>query len=142
MAAGVPAGALLQTDGMVRAANQNPAAADLLEMALHAEVGIPRREQFGIYGTVRSVAHGAAFVHGFVFENFRAALRRMARETTFILRQHRSSAAFVDRTLVWRVAIRAGHSAFGNWVMIRQAELAAHIRVTLETNFLGGEGGG
>ena len=85
MAAGVPARALLQTHGVVGAANENPAAGDLLEMAFHAKVRVARGEHLRIHRTVRGVANSAAFTQGLMFKSLRAALRGMARETIVVL---------------------------------------------------------
>ena len=48
VATGGPACALLETQGVIRAANENPASVDLLEVAFQAEVRVANRQQLGV----------------------------------------------------------------------------------------------
>src|SRR5208282_3594968 len=71
--AGRPASALLDAQGVIGAADENLPAADLLEVAFQAEVGVARRQEFCIDRSVGSVAGGASFAHRFVLEDERPA---------------------------------------------------------------------
>ena len=72
--AGGPACALWQGCRVVVTSNENLTALDLLEMAFHAQVRVPRGEHFRVHRTMRRVANRAAFAQRFVFENLRPAL--------------------------------------------------------------------
>jgi hypothetical protein len=75
VAAGGPAGAFLDAEGVIGPADQEGAAGLLLKVALEAKVGVPDCQQFRIDGAVGSVADRAAFADGLVLENKRPALR-------------------------------------------------------------------
>jgi len=141
MATGRPAGALLQTNGVIRTADEDGAVSHLLEMALEAEVGITDGEHFGVHAAVGGVAGGAALAHGFVGKHIRPALSRMTFEAIVILRHQHRAAACVNAALVRRMTEGALHPALGNGMMIRQFELAAHIGVALVANGFPGPGG-
>jgi hypothetical protein len=49
MATGGPAGTLLNPQCMIRAADKDLASFELLEVALHAQIGIADRQHFGIH---------------------------------------------------------------------------------------------
>ena len=100
MAARVPTRALLQSHRMIRAADQNPAAADLLEMAFHAQVRVPRREHLRVHRTVRRVTNRATLAQRLMFKSLRTPLRRMAAQAALVFRQHGGPASLVNGGLV------------------------------------------
>ena len=79
MASGRPAGAPVQKRTVVTRPNIN-AAGDglLLKMALQTQGRIPLAKHLGVHRTVRLVAGGATLPDGFVLENERSALGRVA----------------------------------------------------------------
>ena len=129
-----PATALLQSGGVVGAANQNRAARHLLEMAFETKVGIPHGQQLGVDAAMRRVTGGAAFAQRLVFKHIRSALGGMALQTVFILRTQHRAAAGESNSLVRRMTNNARHAAFGHGMMTGQFKLAAHIHVTGVTN--------
>ena len=81
VAAGGPATAEGQAGGVIPAPNVDAAGSARpghLRMAAETEIGVGRREQFGVDGTVRAVAHRAAFAHGRVLVNHGPGLFPMA----------------------------------------------------------------
>src|SRR5664280_1506013 len=84
------------------------------------------------------MAGGAAFAQRIVLEYKRPLLVGMALQTVLLLRQQLRAAADMGDALVRRMALDAGHLAFGNGMMAGQIELAAHVQVTLITNRLNG----
>ena len=84
MATRSPAGALLEAQSMVRPADENPAAVDLLEVALHTEVRVANCQQLGVHRPVRRMTDCAAFAHGFVLKHVGTALRRVAGQAAFV----------------------------------------------------------
>jgi hypothetical protein len=105
----VPAGAALEEGGVVEAADEDLAAGRLLlEMALKAEGGIALGEEPGIDGAVGMMAGGAAFAHGFVFEDVGTALGGMALVTGFVFGEQRGVSAQDGIAMMRIVAIGAG----------------------------------
>jgi hypothetical protein len=129
-----PASALLKAERVVRTANEEPCATDLLHVAFQTEVCIAFGQQFGIHRAVDFVAGRAAFPDRFVFENLGTALRGVAAKTHIIQREQGSAAAGIDGTFVRRVTIRATHLSLRHRMMVGQAELRAHVGMTLETD--------
>jgi len=130
-----PAGALRQQGSMVDIADENGTTRlYLLEMAAQAQIRVPNLQQFGVDGTVRSVAGGATFPHGFMLKYIRPLLGRMAAQAHFILRKLRGAATEEDGTFVRVMAIGANHVTFRHRMMIGQLKLRAHVTVTLVTN--------
>jgi len=84
VAAGGPAGALTDANGVIRTADEYLGAIDLLEMTLEAQIGVAGGQQFGVDRAVRGVTGRATFPHGFMLENLRAVLVRVAAETALI----------------------------------------------------------
>lgn len=74
----IPACALLDARCMIRTANQDGAASDLLEMAFETEVCVSRDEHLGIDAAMRVVTCRTTFFHRLVLENVRTALGGMA----------------------------------------------------------------
>ena len=109
---------------------------ELLEMAFQAEVGVADTEHLGVDAAMRAMAGGAAFAQRLVFEHERAPHSRMAFQTVLLARQQEGTASYVGDTLVGRVALDAGHSAFGHGVMIGKVKLAAHLRMAFVTEGL------
>ena len=126
--AGRPASALLDAQGVIGAADENLPAADLLEVAFQAEVGVARRQEFCIDRSVGSVAGGASFAHRFVLEDERPALGGMAADAAFVLGEKGAAAASVNGAFVRRMAGRATEFVFGHGMMIGKTKLAADIR--------------
>lgn len=136
MAACRPAGALLHAHGMIRAADAELSALHLLKMTFQTEVRVAGGEHLGVDRAVRAMTRRATFVHRFVLENVRAALRRMTIQTRRVLRFQSRAAAEMRRTFVGRMTFRASHFAFRHGMMARQTELPPHIAVTGEANRL------
>ena len=84
VAPGGPTRALLHPDRVIGTSDQNPPAPHLLEMAVEAQIVVSHREHLLVDGTMRVMTGGAAFAHGFVLEDKRAALRRMALQAILI----------------------------------------------------------
>jgi len=80
VASGGPTRALLNADGMIRASNEQPGAADLLHVAFQAEIRVAFSKKFGINGAVHLMTGRAAFTKRFVFEDGGTTLARMAAE--------------------------------------------------------------
>ena len=132
VAARAPAGALAQARGVIHRTDINRAVLDLLEMALETQRRIAFRQHLDVHAAVRNMAGGATFAHRFVLEHVNALLRRVTLRAVFLLRQELRAAAGVGDALVRRMTLHAGHPAFGHGMMTGQAELAAHIRMTLK----------
>ena len=87
VAAGGPATAESQAGGVIPAPNIDAAGSRRpghLRVAAKAEIGVWRGEQLGVDGTVRAMAHRAAFPHGRVFVNHGPGLFPMALGTRLI----------------------------------------------------------
>src|SRR5579859_7907307 len=128
-----PAGALLEAQGVIGTTDEDAVAADLLEVAFEAQIGITHREQLGIDCTVRGVADGATFSGSLVLENVRPALLGMAAETALVFGKQGGAATHERLAFVGRVAIGAGQPPLRHRMVAGQAELAAHVEVALET---------
>jgi hypothetical protein len=87
-----------------------------------------------------------ALAQSFMLVNKRAALLRVALETSFVSAQESKAAgfevllnvcrcAFNRHSLVWVVTIGATHFAFEHRVVVRQLERRTNFQVTLETSF-------
>src|SRR5690349_7086666 len=105
MAARSPTSALLNAQGVIRAANEQATGVDLLEMAFQTEIGVPHGKQLCIHRTVRRVTNRAALTDCFVLENVRPALRFVTTKTTLVLRKHRGTAADMRRPFVGGMTI-------------------------------------
>ena len=131
VAAGGPAGALLQPAGVITVADENLAVAGLLlEMAFQAEIGAPLREQFLVHRPMRRMAGNTTLAYRFVLENKRSALRGMALEAGPVRAQHGDaatlhalrhirSAAFDCIALMRVMAIGATDFALEDGMMVR-----------------------
>ena len=135
-----PASALLQTQRMVRSADEQLAALNLLEVASQAEVRIADLEHFGVDRAVRGVTGRAPFAQGFVLEDVRSALFGMAAEAEFVLGQQRGAPGPENGTLMRRMAGGTAQPPLGHWVMGGQTELPAHIGMALEADRLAWSG--
>ncbi len=98
VATGGPAGAFLHPEGVIGASDQQPAPADLLEVAFHAQVGVADGQEFGIHRTVSRMANGATLARRFVLKHVRSALRGMAAKASFVLRQQGGAAGEIGGT--------------------------------------------
>jgi hypothetical protein len=119
---------------MIRTANEQPCATDLLHVAFQTKIRVTFSQKFGIYRAVDLVAGRAAFADGFVFENRGTTLGRVTAETHVIQGEQGSATAGIGGTFVRRMTIRAAHLAFRHRMMVRQAELRAHIGVALKAD--------
>jgi hypothetical protein len=138
---GIPAGAALEEGGVIEAADEDLAAGCLLlEMALHAEGGVALGEEFGVDRAMGVVAGGAAFAHGFVFEDVGPTLCGVALVTAFIFRQERGVPADNGVAMMRIMAIGAGQVSFRHRMPMGQTEGTAHIEVTGEADVGGFEG--
>ena len=95
-----PAGALLNADGMIGTANEDDAPLHLLEVTLHAKIGITHRQQFRVHRTVRRVAACATLPHGLVLKHVRPALRGMAFQAIVVLGKQRRATTGAGRPFV------------------------------------------
>ena len=133
VAARRPAGALLHAHRVIRPSDQYLASSHPLEMALQAKIGVARRQQLGVDRAMSGVTGRAAFARGFVFENVRPTLGRMAAQTTFIFREQCITAP-MNGALVRRMTVRATQFSFGHGMVGRQIELSLNIEVALVAN--------
>ena len=103
---------------MIGSADEQSAAAHLLEVAFQAQVRVADGQQLGVDRPVRGVANGAAFMQGLVFENKRTALRGVAANAGIVLGKQRGAAAGVDGARVRGMAGGAGQipSGTGWWL--------------------------
>src|SRR5208282_5478109 len=131
VATGSPASALLQTQRVVRSANQELAAANLLKVASQAKVRIPNLEHLGIDRTVRGVTGCAPFAQRFVLEYERSALCGMAAEAKLVLREQRGAPGPENRTLMRRMAGRASQPPLRHRMVRRQVKLPTQIEMAL-----------
>jgi hypothetical protein len=135
MAARAPAGSTGKERRVILARDVNMAVGGLLlEMAAQTKRGVARDQHPGIHGTVRIVAHGAAFAHGLVLKNERSELPRVALGAGFILGHKFRAAAHNHGTFVWTMAIAATDPPFKNGMMRRQMKFSLFVQVTLETH--------
>jgi hypothetical protein len=131
-----PAGALLYAQSVIGPSDKDPASGQLLEMALHAKIGVTHSEHLCIDRAVSGMADGATLTRRFVLEHVGATLCGMTPEATFVFGKQGGAAAEKRRPLVGRMAIGAGQLSLRHRMMARQAELAAHVCVTLEADSL------
>jgi hypothetical protein len=107
-----------------------------LGMALEAEIRVALHQHFGVNGTVRIVADGAAFTHRRVLENEWPRLFTMALGAIFIEPRHgETPGGFHDIHAVRIVALDATHFAFNDRVMLRKVEFSAGFLMALEAGF-------
>jgi hypothetical protein len=92
MATGAPASAGFKPAGVVAGAAVVASEGDnragdgrMGEVAPQAKIGVAIQEHLGVHRAVRVMAHGATFTHGFVFENERTFLGRVASGARFVL---------------------------------------------------------
>jgi len=137
MAAGRPAGAVNEKAGVVNVADKNGSGRGLrLGMALEAKIRVALHEHLGVDGTMRIVAHGAAFAHGGVLENEWPGLFTMALGAILIEPRHGQAAGwFHDVRAVGIVALHAVHFAFDDRMMLWKVEFSAGFLVALEAGF-------
>lgn len=138
VAAGSPAGAGLQQQRMICAANIDMAGghgrALHLRMAAQAQIGITDGEEILIHGTVWIMAHSTAFTHGRMFKNEGACLFAMALRAAFAGTGHGEAAGGFENIAPVRVmALVAVHVPLDDRVMMRQVELGINIQMTLKT---------
>lgn len=82
---------------------------------------------------MRAVANGAAFAHGFVFENKGPRLLPVTLRAVFILPRHRqTTGGFENIRAVWVMALHAIHSVFENGMAVRQLKLGVRFKVALK----------
>ena len=132
---------------MVGISNENvPGHLLLLEMTFQAEGLVSLGQHPLVDRAVWRMADHTTLTHRLVLINKRAALRGVALEAGFISAQERKAAALkhllnigpttFDRDTDVRImAIRTAHFPLQHRVMMRQVELCAYLKVTLETSF-------
>jgi hypothetical protein len=104
-----------------------------LRMAAQAEVRVAVNQQLSIDRSVRAVASRAPFAHRFMLEYERLGLFPVTLCATLVSPRHGESAGGSEYIHAVRImALNAIHMAFENGMMLRQAELAMDIQVTLE----------
>ena len=135
MAAGRPTRAAAQARRVTATADENGSRRSLLlEMALEAKIGVARDEHLRVHRAVRLVAGRAAFARGFVLEDERSALHRMALETRFVFGGNGSAASNDGRPAVRVVAVNAGDFARFERVVIGEVELPSLVQMTFEAD--------
>ena len=146
MAARREASPAAQAPGVFLSANENLSAGRLLlEVALQTKDRTALDQHLRVHGTVRLMAGGAAFAHGFMLEHKRPALRDVAFAAGFLFGAQGSSAAnhrlafvrvmTVAATDSWPPSDRVGMRAFQNRMSVRQTELPPFIQVALKAGF-------
>jgi hypothetical protein len=81
---------------VVGTANENLTATQLLEVALHAQIGITNRKQLGIDRAMGGVTNGAALARGFVLEYVGTALLGMTAEAALVFGEQGRTSTFID----------------------------------------------
>jgi hypothetical protein len=136
MAAGGPAGALLDklVTGMINASDLQAIVHDFRKVTLEAEVGIADLQHLVVRATVCVVAGRTAVPHGFMLEDIRSSLSRMAGSTGSALRLQDAFGKEILFVVPMRImTIDTGHLAFRNRMMVWKRKLALDIQVTLDT---------
>ena len=132
MAAGTPTGAARQVVRVFVTADDDLSGCHLgLHMALEAKDLVPLGEHPLIDGAVGRVAAGAAFAEGFVLEDERTALGRMAFEAGFVRGRHGSPAALHCPSFVGVMAVAAADLALLQGMMMGRVEGAALVEMAL-----------
>lgn len=137
MAAGGPATAAVDVFGVVDFTDEKLTglichALDL-RVAFEAKVVVAFRKQLAVHGTVRIVAGGATFAEGFVLVNEGAGLLAVTLGALLVEARHRQSRRRLHNLVaVGIVTLHAIHSAFDDWMMLREVELGVDIQVALE----------
>lgn len=96
VAAGRPAGALLDAQRVIGSAKKDGAAGCALEVAFDAKIRVPRGQQFGVDRSVRGVTCRASLPQGLVLKGMRPSLGGMALKARLVRIQHRGAAALVS----------------------------------------------
>ncbi len=111
----------------------------LLIVALQAKGLVAGAEHLVVHRAVRIVAGDAALAGGFMFEDVRALLRRVALDAG-VIHVRDLGAAAADRVPVVRImAVGAGDFTRGDRVGGRKMKFAALVQVALKTRFGRGE---
>ena len=136
-----PAVTILQTRTVIFTADDDVTGATaaealrVLQMALHAQVGIALGEHFLVHGAMGIMTSDASFAHSLVIEDEGTLLLGMALGAGLILGLEAGGAAALDRiALVDIMAIGAGHLAIHHLMGIGKAELAALLKMALEAS--------
>jgi len=139
VAAGAPAGALLETADVTSSRRwaECSSAGSCIRVTLEAECRIAFGEHLLVHRAMRAVAGRAAFLNRIMSEYKVGTLGTMALGAGFIPAVELGAAAFNGIALVRVMAIRAGHLAVQHLVGERHAELRLGIQVTLEAGFRG-----
>ena len=106
-------------------------------MAFETEVAVAFDQHLGVDGSVGAVTHSAAFAHRFMFEDMWTALITMTRGAGLVYSCHSQSCerGFHDVVPMGVMALNAVHLTFGEWMMLRQVELSASLKVALVAGF-------
>src|SRR5277367_826913 len=106
-----------------------------LGVAAKAHVGIAHDQHLRVDGTVRTVATGATFAHGCMFEYDGLGLFPMALGAIFVLApQHQSARWLHDIHTVRVVALDAIHFAFEDKMVLGQMKFRLDVRMALKTS--------
>jgi hypothetical protein len=106
-----------------------------LGVAAKAHIGIAHGQHLRIDGTVRTVATGATFAHGRMFENDGLGLFPMALGAIFVLAPQRQSARWFHNIHTVRVvALDAVHFAFEDEMVLGQMKFRLDVGMALETS--------
>jgi len=136
VAAGGPASAKLQIEGVIHAADIDVALGAwtrLLGVAAEAKIGIRFGQQFGVDRTMRLMTDRAAFTQGGMFVNKWPGLLAMAVGAHFVLARHGQAAGGLhDVHAVRVVALDAVHFAFEHRMVLRIMKFGLHFQVALQ----------
>src|SRR5437867_4040169 len=103
-------------------------------MTLQAQVRIAFDQHLPIDRTVRGVADGAAFPHGFMLENKWSRLFAVAGRTALVEAGHCQTAGwFEDIAAVRVVALRAVHPVLDDGMVMREIEFSVRFEMALKT---------
>lgn len=134
VAAGRPAGAAVDEAGVIAPTDQELAGTRLLlEVALEAQVLIPRPQHLLINGPMRVVAGDATFAGGFMFKHVGTDLLDVALDTGVVQRGETGPTLQDRLTGVRIVAVTAAHLAGEHGMRVGQGEFATFVQMALET---------
>lgn len=104
-----------------------------LGVALQAEVQVALDHELRVERTVRLMAGGASFAHGFMLEHKWASLIAVTIGAAFVQSGHGQSAGRLPNIVaVGIMTVAATHAAFEHRMVLRQIELRMRRQMTLE----------
>lgn len=135
VAAGCPAGAARQEEGVVEPSDQDLAILLLfLEMALKAKGGVAGPKHLGIDRSVGLVADGAAFTESFMLEHEGPPLHLVTLEAIVVYPIQVHTAEGNGGSFVRVMAINARDLPIQYRMRMLEAEFTSFVEVTLETD--------